>query len=176
MKREYAIALGFFDGVHLGHQTLLQRTVERAKEHDLIPAVFTFDRAPKEVVTGQKVHLLTTPEERCRIIRTLFPIETIFVAPFDKEMMEMEWEDYLAALQKRFSARWLIAGDDHCFGHQNKGNVTRLREWCQRHHIGVDIMPQVMMDGSPISSSRIRTLLEVGDREKAVSLLGHTLL
>ena len=107
---QYAIALGFFDGIHLGHQSLLRRTVERAEERGMRPAVFTFDRPPREVVTGQPVPLLTTPEQRCAIIHRLFPIDTVIVAPFDREMMAMERDAYLDLLVERFRAGWLVAG------------------------------------------------------------------
>ena len=70
--RRTVIALGFFDGIHLGHQALLRRTVERGREHNMTPAVFTFDRAPKAVVTGKDIPLLTTPEQRIAIIHALF--------------------------------------------------------------------------------------------------------
>ena len=72
-RQQRVIALGFFDGVHRGHQALLRRAVERGREKNMAPAVFTFDRSPREVVTGRHVPLLTTPTERKRIIQTLFP-------------------------------------------------------------------------------------------------------
>ena len=81
MAEGTVIALGFFDGVHLGHQALLRRTAERGAEHGLTPAVFTFDRSPKAAVTGVPVPLLTTPEERAAVIRGLFPIRRVIVAP-----------------------------------------------------------------------------------------------
>ena len=86
-EQKKVIALGFFDGIHLGHQALLRRTVERSREHGMTPAVFTFDRSPREVVTGQHIPLLTTPEDRRRIVQALFPpIGEVIVAPFDREM------------------------------------------------------------------------------------------
>ena len=84
-----AIALGFFDGVHLGHQALVRRTVERGAERGFLPAVFTFDRSPREFVTGLPVPLLTTAEERRRAVESLFPGTEVIVAPFDRAMMTM---------------------------------------------------------------------------------------
>ena len=173
---QYAIALGFFDGIHLGHQSLLRRTVERAEERGMRPAVFTFDRPPREVVTGQPVALLTTPEQRCAIIHRLFPIDTVIVAPFDREMMSMEWDAYLDLLVERFRAGWLVAGYDHRFGHKNRGTPQLLQRYCQARGLGCDIMPPVALDGVTVSSTYIRSLLDRGDVEAARRFLGHSLL
>ena len=79
----------------------------------MTPAVFTFDRSPREVVTGQHIPLLTTPEDRRRIVQTLFPpIGEVIVAPFDREMMTMPWDVFVEKLQSRLSAGWLVAGHD----------------------------------------------------------------
>ena len=176
MTDQYVIALGFFDGIHLGHQALLRRTVERGREQGLRPAVFTFDRSPKEVVTGRPVPQLTTAEDRCRIIRQLFPIDTVIVAPFDREMMTMGWEDFLELLRKRFCARWLVAGHDYRFGHRNEGTPQRLRQWAGERGMGCDIIPAVTLEGRTVSSTWIRALLEEGRREEARRYLGHDLL
>ena len=82
-RGDRAIALGFFDGVHLGHQALLRRTAERAGDLGLAPALLTFDRSPREFVTGTPVPLLTTVRERSRAARELFPGMEIIAAPFD---------------------------------------------------------------------------------------------
>lgn len=175
-SKKLAIALGFFDGVHLGHQALLRRTVERAVEHGMTPAVFTFDRSPKAVVTGQEVPLLTTPEERICVIRALFPIETVLVAPFDREMMTMEWQAFLDMLVEKHHAGWLVAGHDFRFGHKNQGDPEKLCSYARQLGLGCDIIPAVMMDGSVISSTRIRELMLAGRQEEANRLLGHDLL
>lgn len=171
-----AIALGFFDGVHLGHQALLRRTVERAKEHGMTPAVFTFDRSPRAVVTGQEVPLLTTPEERIRVIRALFPIELVLVAPFDREMMTMDWRAFLDMLAEKYHAGWLVAGHDYRFGYKNQGNPERLRIQAEKMGLGCDIIPAVTVDGEIVSSTRIRDYMLAGKGEEARRLLGHDLL
>ena len=171
-----AIALGFFDGVHLGHQALLRRTVERGRERGMTPAVFTFDRAPKEVVTGQAVPLLTTPEERIRVIQALFPIQMVLVAPFDREMMTMDWRDFIDLLVEKFRAGWLVAGHDYRFGYRNAGDVEKLRRRAAELGVGCDIIPPVTLEGQLVSSSHIRELLAAGRQEEARRFLGHDLL
>ena len=173
--RRTVIALGFFDGIHLGHQALLRRTVERAEEHDMTPSVFTFDRAPKAVVTGKDIPLLTTPDQRIAIIHALFPIREIIVAPFDEKMMTMDWRDFLDMLVTRFHAGWLVAGHDYRFGHKNQGNADRLRRRAAELGLGCDIIPPVLAEGELVSSTRIRSLLEQGRAEEARRLLGHDL-
>ena len=121
-----AIALGFFDGVHLGHQALVRRTVERGAERGFLPAVFTFDRSPREFVTGLPVPLLTTAEERRRAVESLFPGTEVIVAPFDRAMMTMGWEDFVRMLVRRYQAGWLVAGHDFRFGHKNAGTPKLL--------------------------------------------------
>ena len=168
------IALGFFDGVHRGHGALLQKTVQRAGELGAEPVVFTFDRPPKEVVTGQPVYLINSAEDRQGLIRRLYGIERVILAPFDHEMMTMSWEDFVTKLLAgRCGAVHLVAGHDHRFGHRNAGNAQLLREKCAQLGLGCDIIPEVTYDGITVSSTYIRTLVEAGDVERAAEFLGH---
>ena len=168
------IALGFFDGVHRGHGALLQKTAERACELGAEPAVFTFDRPPKEVVTGQPVYLINSAEDRQGLIRRLYGIERVILAPFDHEMMTMSWEDFVTKLlAERCGAVHLVAGHDHRFGHRNAGNAQLLREKCAQLGLGCDIIPEVEIEGITVSSTYVRTLVEQGDMERAALFLGH---
>ena len=93
--KEKVIALGFFDGVHLGHAALLQRTVEEAAARGVTPAVFTFDRVPKEVITGIPCPLINSPEDRRDLLRRLYGIQDIIMVPFDDEMRTTSWDDFI---------------------------------------------------------------------------------
>ena len=168
-----AIALGFFDGVHLGHQALLRKTMDEAKAHGLAPAVFTFDRSPREFVTGKPVPLLTTVAERRRVVEDLFPGMEVIVAPFDREMMETPWEEFVLRLTQKLNGGWFVAGHDFRFGARNTGDAALLREKAAELGLGCDIIPAVLMDGQVVSSTRIRGLLEKGDAETAAKLLGR---
>ena len=153
---------------------LLQKTVERACALGAEPAVFTFDRPPKEVVTGQPVYLINSPEDRQALIRRLYGIGRIILAPFDHEMMTMSWEDFVTELLvKRYGAVHLVAGHDHRFGHKNAGNAQLLQKKCAQLGLGCDIIPEVVHDGITVSSTYIRTLIEAGDVERAAEFLGH---
>ena len=89
------IALGFFDGVHRGHGALLEKTAARARELETVPAAFTFDRPPKEVVTGRPVGLINTPDDRRDLMQRLYGIRQVIIAPFDRAMMTMPWQDFI---------------------------------------------------------------------------------
>ena len=167
------IALGFFDGVHRGHGALLQKTAERARALGAVPTAFTFDRPPKEVVTGVPVYLINSNRDRRGLMERLYGIEKVVFAPFDREMMTMPWEAYIQMLIRDYGAVHFVAGHDHRFGHRNSGSVQLLQEKCAELGLGCDIIPQVTLDGVTVSSTYIRTLVESGDMERAADFLGH---
>ena len=166
MSEATVIALGFFDGVHLGHGALLRKTAERARELGVTPAAFTFDRSPKEFVTGVPVPLLTSAAERAEIIREYYGIGTVFVEPFDRAMMTMPWEDFITELLvKKYRAVHLVAGHDFRFGYKNQGDPEKLREKCRALGLGCDIIPKVELDGVTVSSTYIRSLVaDIGEK------------
>ena len=172
--KEKVIALGFFDGVHLGHAALLRRTVEEAKARGATPAVFTFDRPPKEVITGKPCPLINSPEDRRDLVRRLFGIREVIMVPFDHEMMTTPWDDFVTnILVRRYHAVHLVAGHDHHFGHKNEGSPERLQEKCKELGLGCDIIPKVEMSGTIVSSTYIRRLVSLGQVERAMEYLGH---
>lgn len=171
-NQKRVIALGFFDGVHLGHQALLKKAVQRAAEYDLAPAVFTFDRSPKEFVSGKKVPLLTTTEERRAAVQRLSGIEEVIAVPFDEQMMHTHWEDFVLMLAEKYRAGWLVAGHDFRFGHKNEGTPALLQEKAQQLGMGCDIISAVTLEGETVSSTLIRELLRRGDVSRALRFLG----
>lgn len=172
--KEKVIALGFFDGVHLGHAALLRRTVEEAARRGVTPAVFTFDRPPKEVLTGTPCPLINSPEDRKDLVRRLFGIREVLMVPFDHEMMTTPWDDFVTnILVGRYHAVHLVAGHDHHFGHKNEGSPELLMEKCRELGLGCDIIPKVEVGGITVSSTYIRRLVEMGQIERANRFLGH---
>ena len=172
--KERVIALGFFDGVHLGHGALLRRTAEEAARRGCTPAVFTFDRPPKEVVTGVPCPLINSPEDRRDLIRRLYGIADVLMVPFDQEMMTTPWDDYITRiLVGRYHAVHLVAGHDHRFGHKNQGSPELLVQKCRELGLGCDIIPKVEVAGITVSSTYIRRLVELGQISRANRFLGH---
>ena len=172
-EKRRVIALGFFDGVHRGHQALLRTAAARGAELGFSPAVFTFDRSPKEFVTGVPVPLLTTAEERRAEIMGMFPIDTVIIEPFDEAMMTMPWVDFVLMLAQKYRAGWLVAGHDFRFGHKNAGTPALLCKKAAQLGMGCDIIPAVTLDGVTVSSTHIRSLLLRGDIAQAQRFLGH---
>ena len=172
--RERVIALGFFDGVHLGHGALLRRAAEEAKKRGRESAVFTFDRPPKEVITGVPCPLINSPEDRAELVKRLYGIDEMIMVPFDDEMRTTPWDRFVTdILVGRYGAVHLVAGHDHHFGHRNQGSPELLKEKCAELGLGCDIIPAVTIGGVTVSSTHIRKLLEEGDVETARAFLGH---
>ena len=175
MKR--VIALGFFDGVHLGHGALLRRTVERAARLGAISAACTFDTHPAALVSHQAVPMLTTPGDRARLMRELYGIGEVIVLPFDEEMRTMAWDKFVTDyLVGGLHACHLVAGHDYRFGYRGEGTAEKLEALCAQLGLGCDIIPPVKVDGQIVSSTRIRALVEAGDMDAARRFLGHPLM
>ncbi|MCI9368068.1 MAG: riboflavin biosynthesis protein RibF [Oscillospiraceae bacterium] len=167
------IALGFFDGVHLGHGALLHTVAQRAKALNALPSAFTFDRSPTAALTGRVISLLTGVEDRRRLMEELYGIREVVVAPFDV-MRDMDWRDFVADyLQTHLRAAHVVAGHDFRFGRGGEGTPERLREQCGALGMGCDIIPKVELDGITVSSTHIRALVEAGELERAARFLGH---
>ena len=167
------IALGFFDGVHMGHGALLRTVAERAKVLDAVPCAFTFDRSPAAALTGKAVPLLSGVDDRERLMRELYGIREVVVAPFDV-MRQMDWRDFVAQyLQRELGVVHVVAGHDFHFGYRGEGTPQRLMEKCRELGIGCDIIPKVEIDGFTVSSTYIRSLVEEGKMERARWFLGH---
>ena len=173
-QNKRAIALGFFDGVHLGHGALLRRVAQAARERGAVPAALTFARHPRELVSGTSVPLLNTPEDRAWLMREYYGIREVEVLPFDRAMMEMPWDRFVKeVVVGRFDAVHVVVGHDHRFGYRGQGTPERLADLCGQLGLGCDVVPQVELDGVTVSSTHIRGLLEGGNLEQANRFLGH---
>ena len=169
-----AIALGFFDGVHIGHGALLSRAAQAAAEEGLVPAAVTFDTHPTGLIVGNAVPLLSSPADRAELMRRLYGMRDIIVAHFDQRMMRMPWRDFITEfLVRENGAGHLVVGHDHHFGYKGEGNPQRLQEVCAQLGIGCDIIPKVEREGITVSSTYIRTLIAQGEMERATEFLGH---
>lgn len=171
MKR--VIALGFFDGVHLGHGALLERAVSRARQLDARACACTFDVHPASLVGGQTVELLTTAQERERLMKERYGVEEVITLPFE-DLHRTSWRWFvLRHLVLKWKACHLVAGYDYRFGYRGRGDADKLRRLCRVLGVGCDIIPPVELDGQVVSSTAIRALLAQGQRERAERLLGH---
>lgn len=173
-ERKRVVALGFFDGVHIGHGALLSLCAKRAAERNAVPAAFTFDVHPSTLITGRATPLLSTPEDRAGLMKRIYGIQDVAVARYDRAMMTMPWRDFVTEyLVKDLNAVHLVAGHDFHFGYKGEGDPQRLQELCAELGIGCDIVSKVELEGKTVSSTYIRSLVAEGDMARAVEYLGH---
>lgn len=168
------IALGFFDGVHIGHGALLRRVVEVAAQIGAVPSACTFDTHPEKLIFHSNMPLLSTPYDRACLMRERYQIQDVIIARFDTRMMRMPWQEFVTEfLVREHGAVHVVAGHDFHFGYQGTGNPERLSSLCREIGIGCDTIPRVEQDHITVSSTYIRTLVAQGEMERAAFFLGH---
>ncbi len=167
------LTIGVFDGVHLGHQTILRRLVEGAKSDSANSLVITFHPHPA-VVLGRMVNprYLTSPQERARLLGE-FGVDLVITLPFTLQMASLSAEEFMQRLSSRFEIRQLLTGSDFALGRGREGNLLRLREIGQQMGFGLQVIEPVRLEGERISSSLIRDHLQKGEVQQASRLLGR---
>ena len=171
------MALGFFDGIHVGHAALLNRTKERAADLGAVPSVLTFDVHPDTLVFKKSIPLINSAYDRESIIQRCFGIEDILFIHFSQKVMRMDWKEFIDDLIDEMNLVWIVVGHDFCFGYKGLGTAEKLKTHCEQRGVGCDIIPAVCRDGTVVSSTLIRELIKSGNIEKANEYLGrpHTL-
>ena len=167
------IALGFFDGVHIGHQALMRKTVEKAAAYHVRPAVISFDTHPDTFVHGVEVPLLGSVADRKDLISRVGGIDDIIMIHFDRRFMQTPWDVFLRSVKNDLGAVHLVMGRDFCCGYRGEGTSERISAWCRENGLGVDIVDEVLIDGVIVSSTYIRDLVARGEMERAALFLGH---
>ena len=171
MEKKTIYALGFFDGVHLGHQALLKQCRELADQNGCQAGVVTFTSHPDSLVLGEPPALLNTSDDRARLLYA-FGMDIVKEIPFDRELMTTHWSTFLDRLLA-VGAAGFVCGDDFRFGSGGLGTAKKLAAYCKKKELPYAIVPEQIMGGERISSTRIRSLLEQGDLENVSRLLGH---
>lgn len=172
--KQRVIALGYFDGVHIGHGALLKKTREIANRLGLSASALTFDTHPDELVRGDRICLLGTVAERQWLMQTIYGMDEMIVLHFDYETMRQPWQEFVEkTLIETYHAAHVVCGYDFRFGAKGEGNAHKLAELCAQHGVGCDCVAQVQLDGVTVSSTVIRSFLEQGELEKAVKFYGH---
>jgi len=173
MDKKRVIALGFFDGIHIGHSALMKKTQTLAREKKLTPSVITFDTHPLCIVSGKTIPLINSPEDRAGLIHREFGIDDVIFLHFDKETANMPWDRFIDHMVNEFGALHLVAGHDFRFGHGGEGTSDLLQKKSAELGLGCDIIPEIKIDGVTCSSTYIRKLISGGDIERANAFLGH---
>lgn len=168
-KPSFAMALGFFDGVHRGHGALLEKVRDLAEDC----AVLTFNQHPGTALGRGTVPLITSVADRTWLFSYLYGISQVVVEDFH-EICSMDWEAFIEEfLVKKWKVTHVVAGHDFHFGQGGKGNPEKLQDKCHKLGIQCTIIPAVVENNVVISSTVIRNLLETGNMERATSFLGH---
>ena len=166
-------ALGFFDGVHLGHQALLEACRELAREEACLAGVVTFGTHPDALVHHGAPRLINSPKDREWLLREKFHMDTVVTLPFDEQMRTLPWETFLDLLREKFGAAGFVCGEDFRFGYRGKGTAGLLEDYCRSRGLPWAVIPDQTVDGIRVSSTYIRQQLETGDMATAVKFLGH---
>jgi riboflavin kinase / FMN adenylyltransferase len=167
------LALGMFDGVHLGHQALLKKARELADGYHAPLAVMTFDRHPLSLIApGMAPPMLTTPEERMRLLEAC-GADIVCVAPFTQELRDMAPEAFARLLQSRWHPRAVVIGYNYNFGRHGAGTPDTMLTLGTALGFKTVVVPELRLNGETVSSTRIRKLLAEGDTAGAEALLGR---
>jgi riboflavin kinase/FMN adenylyltransferase len=177
VPRRVCIAIGVFDGVHLGHQQVIRQTTADASHHEAAAVVVTFDRHPNSVVAPAAVPpAIYSLEQKLAAIAGL-GIEATLVIRFDQAFSRLAAEDFIADLRRGFgSLRSVCVGREFTFGHRRRGNVALLERMGDENGFQVHALAALALDGQVVSSTRIRERIHMGDLDAAGQMLGRDYL
>lgn len=166
--------VGTFDGVHRGHQAIIEYLLKRTRERGGTSTLISFDPHPRSVVHEQDVSLLTTVEERGDLLESL-GLDRFVVIPFSKPFARLDPVEYVEdILVRRIGLREITVGYDHRFGRKREGDVDLLRDLGEKHAFDVDVIPAQTVNDDVVSSSAVRKALrDEGNAAKAERLLGR---
>src|SRR5687768_11651200 len=173
-SRGSVITIGTFDGVHLGHRTLIARAISEAATRDTTSAIVTWDRHPAATLRPEKMPpLLCSPERKVEMLSEC-GADILAVLPFDEELSKWPAERFVEqVLVQGLAARLIVVGEDWRFGKGAAGTVELLKEMGSTSGFDVVGMTLERSEGEPVSSSRIRKLIAAGDLDGAAALLGR---
>lgn len=168
---ETAIALGNFDGVHLGHKELIRTMVENSKEMDLTPSILLFDNHTKVITSGNAPLCLTSNNQKEDLVKSL-GVEVIYRITFDEYLMKLKPEEFVKnILVDKLNTKLVVVGFDYRFGHKASGNVETLKELANKYGFKVIVLEPIYIDDILVSSTKIRELIQEGNLSLANKML-----
>ena len=173
-EKTVVATIGTFDGIHRGHQEILKRVTESAKEINSKALMITFHPHPRVLVTPDKIPLLlTTIEEKGKFIPDFFDND-VLVIEFNDFVKNLTYQQFVKeVLVDKIGIAKLVVGYDHALGKDRKGNISELTKLGKMYNFEVEVIGPILVDDKPVSSSRIRKSILDNRYEEAISLLGH---
>ena len=179
LKKKTSVALGNFDGIHIGHREIFRAALEAAEEQDLDSLCFTFSNHPFNFILRRDdsdpdaVKLICTEDEKIGLIEKM-GFDILVNVPFDEYIMTMQAHDFFETIVKtKLNAGYVSVGFNYTYGARAMGRPDTLRSECEASGIGVSIHEAVMSDGEVVSSTLIREMISTGNMEMTAKLLGR---
>ncbi len=173
-RQKVCLAIGVFDGVHLGHQQVIHQTIGDARQHEALAIAVTFDRHPNVIVAPDRVPpLIYSLPQKLRVIESL-GADVTWVIRFDQPFSQISGEEFIRQLARDFKLiHSICVGNDFSFGRQRSGNVALLRQLGAELKFVVQGLAAVSLDGHTVSSTRIREAIREGNLDEAGQMLGR---
>ena len=171
--KDTLLALGVFDGVHLGHKYLISQLTERARQEGLLSAVITFEQHPREVLSpGTELSYLTIVDEKVGLLRKE-GIEAVITLSFTPELAQLTARQFVTLLRRHLRMRGMVVGPDFALGRSREGDVDTLRVLGHELGFSITVISTVTTNGEAVSSTTIRNALADGDMRRVARLLGR---
>ena len=168
------VCLGYFDGVHIGHQALIRKAQQIARQEELEMALHTFDMSPFQFLHPEMKQLILTDFDEKKEILSQMGCELMFLSHFDEKMCKMPGKQFFEeVLLHKLNAAALVVGDDHRFGYKGDTDAAALSKLCTQYGIKLSVIEKVCLpDGRIVSSTAIRDAIKAGDSESVRTMLG----
>jgi riboflavin kinase/FMN adenylyltransferase len=168
------VTIGVFDGVHLGHLSVIKQLTTHAKKIDGNSVLVTFDPHPQEVLNpNSNFFLINTIEERIELLKKT-AIDYVIILPFTFDFSQIPYDKFLKEyIVEKIGAKAIVMGPNHNFGREKEGNHEKIAELCKLYNVDVIEIPEFIAQDIAIRSSKIRKFIAEGDYKKAEELLGH---
>ncbi len=172
-EKDMLLTIGVFDGVHLGHQYLISKLTEHARQQHLLSGVVTFNQHPQEVLLPQtKLPYLTNITEKVRLLKDE-GVDAVITLSFSSDLAELSSRQFVSLLKKYLRMRGLIIGPDFALGKNREGNAEALRALGQDMNFSVIVISPLKDNSEVVSSTAIRNALSEGNMKRVINLLGR---